>query len=263
MREVSDSKAIVSLALGFAELEIYLPQQRVYPDSKGVLPNLRYAGADARVFEEAIRSKLGPLHDRIVGRLLVNKGSPDTAPTAANIRDALDILRAAKETDTVVVFLAGHGDNDGPNYRFLPTDAERLGDGWRSNKAVTWYAIEETLQATRGRRLLFVDTCHSGNAYNQRLGNASYHANIVAFSSARWDQQALERTDIGHGLFTYAVVEGISGKAGTGNSRQIKTSELHAFVVRRVDELARALDSAQEPQLYKGRDAEDFVLARW
>jgi len=55
----------------------------------------------------------------------------------------------------------------------------------------------------QGRRLLFVDTCHSGNAYNQQLGNVTYHANIIAYTSARFDQEALEDPVLGHGLFTY------------------------------------------------------------
>jgi uncharacterized caspase-like protein len=121
-------------------------------------------------------------------------------PTAANIRDALHKLRPARETDTVVVFPAGHGTNDGPNYRYLPKDAEPTGDGWRSNSAVAWYELEEALQIAKGRRLLSVHTCHAGNAYNQRIGNTSFHANIIAYSSARWDQEALERADLGHGF---------------------------------------------------------------
>ena len=46
------------------------------------------------------------------------------------------------------------------------------------------------IEAAKGRRILFIDTCHSGNAYNQRLGNAAYHANIVAYTAARFDQEA-------------------------------------------------------------------------
>ena len=33
-------------------------------------------------------------------------------------------------------------------------------------------------------------------------------------------------------------------------------------MIKRVEELARALQGAQEPQYFKGRDAEDYVLAR-
>jgi hypothetical protein len=68
---------------------------------------------------------------------------------------------------------------------------------------------------------------------------------------------------LGHGLFTYAVVEGLEGK-GLAAKRELSTKELAEYVVKRVDELAKGLRwGEQEPQYYKGRDAEDYVLARW
>jgi hypothetical protein len=38
---------------------------------------------------------------------------------------------------------------------------------------------------------------------------------------------------------------------------------LAEFVIKRVDELAKDMKSEQEPQYFRGRDAEDYVLARW
>jgi uncharacterized caspase-like protein len=71
----------------------------------------------------------------------------------------------------------------------------------------------------------------------------------------------MEDSNLGHGLFTYAVVEGLEGK-GTAK-RELSTKELAEYVVKRVDELAKTLRGEQEPQYFKGRDAEDYVLARW
>ena len=155
----------------------------------------------------------------MVRRVLVNGGKSDGAPTAANIVNALGLLGRAQPNDTVAVFLAGHGINDGPNYRFLSTDAA-MGDGMiLPATVVPWYAIEEAVDGAKGRRLLFIDTCHSASAYNQRLGNAAYYANILAYSSARWDQEALESSALGHGLFTHALVEGLGGRGGRGQDR--------------------------------------------
>ena len=53
-------------------------------------------------------------------------------------------------------------------------------------------------------------------------------------------------------------------KAGAGlQRRQISTKELADYVIKRVEELARAQHASQEPQYFKGRDAEDYVLATW
>jgi hypothetical protein len=34
-------------------------------------------------------------------------------------------------------------------------------------------------------------------------------------------------------------------------------------VIKRVEELAKAQNAEQEPQYFKGRDAEDCVMVRW
>jgi hypothetical protein len=73
----------------------------------------------------------------------------------------------------------------------------------------------------------------------------------------------LEDPALGHGLFTYAVVEGLEGKGELAAKQQISTRELAGYVIKRVEELAKAQNASQEPQYLKGRDAEDYVLARW
>ncbi len=225
--------------------------------------DLSFPSADARAIADAVEKRLGPAHNGVVRRVLVNGAGRENEPTAANILDAIDLLKQAKETDTIVLFIAGHGFNDGPNYRFLPTNAELAGGTLRGSTVVSWHALQEAVETAKGRRILFVDTCHSGNAYNQRLGNAAYHANIIAYTAARFDQEAIEDPKLGHGLFSYAVVEGLRGSGDLAAKRQLSTKELGEYVIKRVEELAKALQGAQEPQYFKGRDAEDYVLVRW
>jgi WD40 repeat protein len=225
--------------------------------------NLGFPRNDAIKFADAVEKRLGPSHSLVIKRVLVNGGDPKDVPTANNITDAVELLRHARETDTVVLFIAGHGSNEGPDYRFLPTNAEWSGGMLRGSTVVPWQVLQGAVEAAKGRRILFVDTCHSGGAYNQRLGNAAYHANIVAYTAARFDQLALEDPSLGHGLFTYAVVEALQGKGDLAQRRQLSTRELADYLRVRVGMLARGLKGDQEPQYFKGRDAEDFVLARW
>jgi WD40 repeat protein len=225
--------------------------------------DLRYSVADARKLADAVERRLGPGHARVVKRVLVNGGDARDIPTASNIMDALEPLRQSKENDTVVLFVAGHGVNDGPDYRFVPTDAEWSEGALRGSRIVPWQVLQSAIEAAKGRRVLFVDTCHSGNAYNQRLGNAAYHANIIAYTAARFDQEALEDASLGHGLFTFAVVEGLNGKGEFDAKRRISTKDLAAYVAQRVGGLAKALKGEQDPQYFKGRDADDYVLAQW
>jgi hypothetical protein len=224
--------------------------------------DLDYAGTDARKFADAVEKRIGPGHIQINKRVLVNGGEAKDAPTGVNITDAIERLRQAKETDTVVLFISGHGKNEGPDYRFLATDASWSGGALQGSTVVPWQTLQGAIEAAKGRRILFIDTCHSGNAYNQRLGNAAYHANIVAYTAGGFDQEAMEDPSLKHGLFTYAVVEGLEGKALVAQTGEISTKSLADYIVGRVSTMAKALKGEQVPRYFKGRDAEDFVLAR-
>jgi hypothetical protein len=59
------------------------------------------------------------------------------------------------------------------------------------------------------------------------------------------------------------VVEGLEGKGAMAAKREITTKGLAEFVIKRVRELAKGMIGKQEPQYFRGRDAEDYVLARW
>ena len=241
-------------------LAIGVDKYRNFPDR-----DLRYSGADAKAFTEAMQRAAGPLHERVVARVLVNGASPADTPTAANILDALTLLHEAQENDTIMVFLAGHGISDGPNYRFLATDtAASSGGTLKPSTIVPWYALQEAIESAKGRRILFLDTCHSGSAINRRLGTDAYQANVIVYSAARWDQLAAERDDLGggHGVFTFATIEGVAGKADITHSGQITTLNLRDFLVSRVRELARPLNHDQEPQYFRGRDADNYVLVQ-
>src|SRR5208337_3927543 len=203
-------------------------------------------------------------HSQVVKRVLINGAEPANAPIAANIRNALGLLRRTGKNDTVMLFVSGHGINEGPNYRFVPTDAAWDEGGFlRPENVVPWFAFQEALTSAAGRRILFLDTCHSGNAFNQKLLGDSYEANIVVYSSARWDQLALEDPKLGggHGLFTYALVEGVGGGARDA-AGQVRAEGLRDFLKSRVQTLATKLLRQQEPQYFRARDAENYVLAR-
>ena len=52
------------------------------------------------------------------------------------------------------------------------------------------------------------------------------------------------------------------GKGAMATKGQLSTKDLAEYVVGRVGALARAMRAEQEPQYFKGRDAQDYVLAR-
>ena len=155
--------------------------------------DLAFAGADAKAFAETIETQMGGQHRQVIKRVLFNGAGGNLEPTRENIEDVFDLLREAKDNDTVGVFVAGHGYNDPRSgYQFLPTNV-RVGAGsFASSSVISWLTLESAIQAAKGRRLLFVDTCRSGSAYNARLIKDASDGGIVAFSATNMQQDALE-----------------------------------------------------------------------
>ncbi len=225
-------------------------------DYPAIGQNLTLAGADAKAMADQIAATAGSLHRRVVKTVLA-KGEA-TGPTAANIEAALASLRTAGPRDTVVVFLAGHGVNDGPDYLFLPTDAALDGKVWKPAHVVRWQRLQEMLQSTRGRRIMLVDTCHAGNAFNARLVKDAADASIVVLTATDADTLAEERNSLGHGVFTYAMLQGLKGKADLVADGRVHARELASFVG---DEVARLTKGKQRPEAHVS-SVSDFVLAR-
>lgn len=199
---------------------------------------LDFAEIDASAFRKMLAKQAGPLHKAVESRLLATKdGSP---PTAENIRTALSTLRNAGPRDTIVVFLAGHGINEGPDYLFLPTDAATKDDGkFKRTSVVSWRDLHKTLEATHGQRILFLDTCFSGNAYNARLIKDAADDKIAVLAATDAETLAQELPKLGHGVFTYSLLDGLKGAADIKKDGRVQAGELSEFVKKQVVKITR------------------------
>jgi WD40 repeat protein len=220
--------------------------------------NLSYAVADASAFMQTIVEKVGPLHKETVQLLFINGGK--NAPTSRNIKRQLeDFLADTKPEDTTILFLAGHGINIKEDYFFVPTNAKMKGeDKWKRNTLVRWDIFAEALEDSEGTRLMFIDTCHAANAYNAKLEKQSGDARIVVFSATKVNSVSAEFAEMGHGVFTHALLQGLSGEADHSKDQWIKILELGSYTSDKVEQLT---GSSQIPIFYLS-GIEDFILAQ-
>jgi uncharacterized caspase-like protein len=72
-------------------------------------------------------------------------------------------------------------------------------------------------------------------------------------------QEALELANIGHGVFTNALIKGLNGAADLGQEKEVRVFDLGTFVEREVRKLT---NGRQTPDFYKKPGAENFVLVR-
>ncbi len=81
----------------------------------------------------------------------------------------------------------------------------------------------------------------------------------VVIAAASGVEQAAERSDLAHGVFTYAILEGMKGATADANGDgEVQVSELLKYVRRRVSELS---GGAQTPTVNRDNLSVDYGLA--
>jgi uncharacterized caspase-like protein len=171
--------------------------------------------------------------------------------------------------DVAVISFAGHGEraSDGRPY-LLSVDADRE---FLVSSAVPSDQIKNLLSTTPGRLILMLDACHSGAVDNDKRRDASGLTDdlvrdlvsddygVVVMCSSTGREFSLERSDVEQGLFTLAVVEGLSGKADFDQTGAVYLNELDTYVSRRVKELSRG---RQHPVTTRPTSIRSFPLSR-
>jgi uncharacterized caspase-like protein len=94
-------------------------------------------------------------------------------------------------------------------------------------------------------------------AFSPRLVKDAFDANIVVFSATDQDSLAQERTDLGHGVFSYALSEGLKGAANVTKKGGVSLFQLGEFVS---EEVKRLSNDEQEPT-FSLSQVKNFMLA--
>jgi WD40 repeat protein len=230
---------------------------------------LTYPVEDARAFKDTMLKSASTLYrDTSVIELF------DDEATREGLGQAFDKAgELAGSQDTFVLYFAGHGvanEADG-EYYFLPVDFRYRDQASISEQGISKKQIlEDLLKVTAEKSILFFDTCNSGSFLStpasrgltektavDRLKRAIGRAMIVASSDT---QVALEGYK-GHGVFTYALVDGLSGKADGDKNGYVSVKELSTYVENAVPELTYSTWGYEQlPQSLLPR--EDFPLAQ-
>lgn len=226
--------------------------------------HLRFPAKDAIDFSAAMRRQSGGLYKSVKTRLLV-----DAAANKASLLDAMEWLQhQATNRDVVVLFLAGHGirDSASGSYYFLPSDADLAAV---KRTMVSQDDLRTTLHSLPGKVLVFLDTCFAGQMMRQQQRSplelerfvsdlVSAENGVVVFASSSGKQTSQESADWRNGVFTRAVVEGLSGKAALPGRGTITLSMLDLYVSERVKQLTAGV---QTPTLARPQSGQDFPVA--
>jgi hypothetical protein len=235
------------------------------------IPRLRYAARDADAMYEFLTKSAGYAKDHV----LLLTDTSQTRPTLRNIKRALGdfLARRAGRDDMVLIYFAGHGapevdvagaESDGLSKYLVPQDGDP--DSLYTS-ALPMDEIQRIFGRIQAERiLLLLDTCYSGTAggrsfarqrvratglNDQFLERLTRSRGRVIITASGPNEVAFELDELGHGVFTYYVLEGLQGKADRNGDGIVTVSELYEYVEDQVDHAARRAGGRQRP-LMKG-----------
>jgi WD40 repeat protein len=260
------ARAETAVALAFRQPVLHLLTVGInrYRDASY---DLNYARPDAETLIDALAQTVGPLFSEVRKRSVFDEGA-----TAEAIRATLGQAEESNPEDVVILYIASHGEASADDFFVLPSDfqfpatAEKL-----RQSAVSFASIRAILQRIGARRvILLVDACKSGAAVAsaqdqgakrvmQRLG-AAVGLHIIA-ATAR-EQFAVEVSKLGHGVFTYALVQGIYGQADADpKDGNVTVAEIARYLEEQVPVISRRFGQAPQWPLALSTGL-DFTLTR-
>jgi len=195
----------------------------------------------------------------------------------------LDTFKKAKADDLIFIFIAGHGAPDplaSQNLYFLLTDTKVVD---MARTAFPMNELKQMLdtQVTAQRVVVMIDTCHSAGVNQKsksivtgrqlvREGDENNISNFfltkqlfkqtgrAILTSSDVDEVSQESEKWGnHGVFTWAILEGLKGKADLNGDKLITAGELFQYTRANVQ---KATNFQQNPLTLPG-SSKDLTLA--
>jgi WD40 repeat protein len=230
---------------------------------KNAAYNLNYAQPDAESFINKLKEK---------GKTIFKSINPievyDEDATKENIVSAFkSIVARAKTEDVFLFYYAGHGTLDeekNDEYYLVPTDITKLyGDPTQlTAKGISATELRGLLtQVKSQKQIILMDACHSGGALKslnvraaatdeKAIVQLARSSGVVMIASSGTKQFATEFDQLKHGVFTFALLEALDGKADNGD-KKLTVNELKFFMEDRVPELTKQYGGqAQYPTGY-------------
>ncbi|MEM7716958.1 MAG: caspase family protein [Cyanobacteria bacterium P01_A01_bin.68] len=249
---VGSSDSTTILKSGQAKLWLLLIGINDYQDIN--LPCLRYPALDCQGLEQSlIKATEGFPNKEIV----VHHDFAPQVPILENIRHSLHrIVSQSQSQDSILLYFSGHG--------MLEPDTQEavlcLSDTNKNNLLGTGLPMQEVVEMLSAspakQQLLCLDTCHSGdmallgasvgsarngditplsNSTPQLMSvlrqRASQSKGFCALLSCDRGQKSWEFPELGHGVFTYYLMQGLSGEAADV-SGFIDADGLYKYVYR-------------------------------
>jgi WD40 repeat protein len=225
--------------------------------------NLNYAQADADGVEKAIKTNSGSLFKEVVPYNIRN----DKAVKATILATLDDIKKKSLQQDVLIVYYAGHGvmtQGENGEFYIVPHDIIQLygKDDILKDKGISATMLKQYAQEINAQKQVFIlDACQSagaletvavrGAAEEKAIAQLARSTGTFWITATGSNQFATEFEKLGHGIFTYALLDGINGAGDANSDKKLTVRELSTFIENKVPELSEKYKgSAQFPSAY-------------
>jgi hypothetical protein len=232
----------VTLAAPRKEVSMYLLAVGINTYKNPAL-NLNYAVPDAKGIAGFFRKEGRRLFKNVnIAEIY------DEQATKASILSGLGRLQSTNPQDAVVIYLAGHGENISDRWYFIPhelTFPEREADVMA--KGISSEELKESIKKIKAQKILvLIDACKSGavlvafRGFEDRkaLSQLSRAAGVHVVAASAGNQFAAEVKELGHGVFTYTLLQGLGGKAA-GSGESVTVRKLMGYIEEQLPEITR------------------------
>ena len=231
------------------------------------IPQLRYSVADAELVHQVLVGQGGFKKENVL--LITDK--TERKPTLRDLKWALGtfLARSAKKDDLILIFFAGHGapeidprgaESDGLAKYLVPSDADPNDLYSTALPMDEFQTIFDRIEADRV--VVFLDACYSGAAGGRTFASQRTRAGRVdevfldrltrskgraIVTASRSSEVSLEVPELGHGLFTHFLVQGLRGAADLDRDGIVSLQEVYQYLEQQVTQKSRSLGGNQHP----------------
>src|SRR6266545_1019258 len=231
------------------------------------IPQLRYSVADAELVHQVLVGQGGFKKENVL--LLTDR--TERKPTLRDLKWALGtfLARSAKKDDLILIFFAGHGapeidprgaESDGLAKYLVPSDADPNDLYSTALPMDEFQTIFDRIEADRV--VVFLDACYSGAAGGRTFASKRTRAARVdevfldrltrskgraIVTASRASEVSLEVPELGHGLFTHFLVQGLRGAADLDRDGIVSLQEVYQYLEQQVTQKSRSIGGNQHP----------------
>jgi hypothetical protein len=226
--------------------------------------NLNYAEPDAKGIADFFRHSGSGLFKKVTISELYNEQA-----TKASVLSQLSELQNTNPQDVVLIYLAGHGDNINDKWYFIPyelTYPENQED--IRTKAISCDELKDYITKIKAQKILMlIDACKSGavlvafRGFEDRkaLSQLSRATGMYVVAASAKDQYATEVKELGHGVFTYTVLEGLKGKAAA-QGEPVTVLKLIAYIQEELPAITKKYNQEEQYPVMGSSQGMDFPL---